>query len=202
MHPLHFLVTIAVIDLPGPDLIRDMKPDSSHWLRCLKITGVQYLVDSMIEDISTYNLPDVNGSAAMDSDEMTYELSNIQIVDLQFGNVSSTFVPGTGVQISLKRGNAVINCQCDLDSWLINDSASAVLTLSGTSIFMLLGVRRIEPGLPSVFMLDCQSTIKEIDFKMLSGISYVYDAIKPEIEEVLRTSITQQVGKRLHLMAK
>ncbi|KAM5136071.1 BPI fold-containing family C protein-like [Mantella aurantiaca] len=159
--------------------------------------SVQYLVDSMTADISSYNLPDVNGSATLDSDEMIYELSNIQIMDFQFGNVSSKFIPGTGAQIVLHHGYAVINCQCDLDSWLVKDSGLAVLTLSGTSIIMIMGVRRVDPGVPSVLMLDCQAFIRKIDFKMLSGISYVYDALKPHIEEVLRRTVTQQLCSAL-----
>ncbi|XP_040186520.1 BPI fold-containing family C protein-like [Rana temporaria] len=155
--------------------------------------GVKYLIDTMTAEISSYNLPDVNGSATIESDEMLYQLTKIQIVNFNFENVSSKFVPGIGAQISLHRGNAAINCQCDINSWLITDSASALLTLKEISIVMILGIRRIDPGVPSLFMSDCQSTIQNIDFKMFSEISYVYEALKSHIEEVLQRSVSEQL---------
>lgn len=155
--------------------------------------GVKYLIDKMTAEISTYNLPDVNGSATIDSDEMLFELTKIQIADFKFENVSSKFVPGIGAQISLHRGNAVINCQYNINSWLIKDSASALLTLKEISIVMILGVRRIDPGVPSLYMSDCQSITQNIDFKMFSEISYVYEALKSHIEEVLQRSTSEQL---------
>ncbi|XP_072259311.1 BPI fold-containing family C protein-like [Pyxicephalus adspersus] len=79
----------------------------------------------------------------------------------------------------------------------IKDNGLVELKINGASIVMLLGARRINPGVPSVLMLDCQSYINKIDFQMQSGISYVYDAIKPHIEEVLQKTVTQQLCSAL-----
>ncbi|XP_075033808.1 BPI fold-containing family C protein-like [Mixophyes fleayi] len=155
--------------------------------------GVKNLINDMISQNKEYQLPDSGGSTIIASEEMKYEFTNMRMVHFNSTNISATWVPETGLKITMQDGSATINCNWKIESSLIKDSGSSVLTLTGISLSVVLLVHRSDTGMPSVFVLDCQSDVQGTDFKMIGGVSYVYDALRQPIENLVRTNFNQQL---------
>ncbi|XP_044154835.1 BPI fold-containing family C protein-like [Bufo gargarizans] len=164
--------------------------------------GVQYLVNTLMPNNTEYQLPNVTGTENIGNEDMKYEFTRIRLVKFNLGNLSSQWLPGTGMRVSMKNGNATINCNWKIDSWLINDSGTGVMTLTGLSISMIMGVSRIDPGVPSVHLLDCQSSVQNVDVQMLGGVSYIYESIKESIQDVVRRAVDQQLCSSIRNEAK
>ncbi|XP_071968164.1 BPI fold-containing family C protein-like isoform X2 [Engystomops pustulosus] len=154
--------------------------------------GVEYLVNKLMSNNTEYQLPDVSGSENIASEDMNYEFTQIRLVKFHHGNILSDWVPETGMHVSMENGSATINCNWKIDSWLI-DSGRGILTISGLSISMMMGLRRIDPGVPSISLLDCQSSIHNVDIQMLDGVSYVYESLKQPLQDVVRATVNRQL---------
>ncbi|KAM4032746.1 BPI fold-containing family C protein-like [Anomaloglossus baeobatrachus] len=155
--------------------------------------GVEYLVNQMMSNNTDFKLPNMAGTENIASEDMNYEFTQIRIVKFQPGTISSQWVPETGMHVLMENGKTVINANWKLESWLINDSGSCVLSLSGLSINIMMGIRRIDPGVPSIYLLDCQSSIQDVDVQILGGVSYIFDSLKEPIQQVVKRSVTQQL---------
>lgn len=155
--------------------------------------GVEYLLDKMVSNNTVHRLPDVTGSENIASEDINYEFTQIRVEKFNLGTISSQWLPETGMRVSMESGNATINCNWKLDSWLIKDSGSSVLTLLGSSISIIMGVRRIDPGVPSIHLLDCKSSVQDVDVQMLGGVSYIIDTIKQPIQTVVQKTVSQQL---------
>ncbi|XP_073411356.1 BPI fold-containing family C protein-like [Dendrobates tinctorius] len=155
--------------------------------------GVEYLVSEMMSNNTVYKLPDMVGRENIASEDMSYEFTQIRMVKFHHGTISSQWVPETGMHVIMENGKAIINSNWKLDTWLIKDSGSSVLTLNGLSVNIMMGIRRIDPGVPSIYLLDCQSSVQDVDIQMLGGVSYVFDSLKEPIETVVKRSVTQQL---------
>ncbi|XP_056406415.1 BPI fold-containing family C protein-like [Hyla sarda] len=155
--------------------------------------GVEYLLNKMMANNTVYPLPDVSGSENIASEDMGYEFTQIRIIKFYRGTVASQWVPGTGMQVSMQNGNATITCNWKLDSWLIKDSGSSVLTLTGLAISMVLEIDRIDPGVPSMAVVDCQASVQNVDVQMLGGVSYIMDSIKQPVQDVVKKTVSQQL---------
>ncbi|XP_063819662.1 BPI fold-containing family C protein-like [Pseudophryne corroboree] len=165
----------------------------------IRITGsaldksVKYLMNNIISQEKEYQLPDVIGSTTVDNEPMKYEFKQIRLTSFYCPTISSKWVSGTGLQISMKDGSATINSTYSIDYWLVKDSASSVLTLSEISVSLVLGVHEGDPGMPSISLLDCQSTVQGIDVKLLSDVSYIYNDLQKSIQNLVGTNINQQI---------
>ncbi|CAN2391861.1 hypothetical protein PRIEUP_LOCUS1901 [Pristimantis euphronides] len=155
--------------------------------------GVEYLLNSMMSNNTVYQLPDVTGSQKILSEDMKYEFKQIRMVELHHGAISSQWIPETGVHVLMENGDATINCNWKLDSWLIKDSGSSVVKLIRISISMMMGIQRIDPGVPSIYLVDCQASVQDVDVQMLDGISYIVENMKEPIKNVVRQNVNQQV---------
>ncbi|MEE6509105.1 hypothetical protein FKM82_024278 [Ascaphus truei] len=136
--------------------------------------GVKYGVDlamsNLLSNISSLTLPDIKESTTIWEDTVDYEITQIRIVRFQYSDCSATVVPGTGIQIKIQGGNATINTDWTLNSWLINDSGTSVLTLTGISASVLLAISRNEMGNPSLSQLSCQAAVTGVDISLLGGV--------------------------------
>ncbi|XP_068118853.1 BPI fold-containing family C protein-like isoform X2 [Hyperolius riggenbachi] len=162
-------------------------------------SGVQFLIKTMQEGMSSVTLPDISGSASMEGDEMKYTLRQIQISNLTCTSASSAFVPKTGVKVSLKDCDAIINCISDVDSWFLKDIGKATITLKKITATMVLGIRRSLAGVLSIAMQDCQSEIGKTDVNVASTVAFVYDTLKGPIEQMVQSSIKEQLCSALRM---
>ncbi|XP_069808131.1 BPI fold-containing family C protein-like [Dendropsophus ebraccatus] len=164
--------------------------------------GVGYLLSKIKGNNTEYLLPDVAGSENIASEEIGYEFTQIRIEDFHLGSASSQWAPKTGMHVSMENGNATITCNWKLDSWLIKDGGSSVLTLTGLSISMVLGIYRSDPGVPSISLVECQASVLNVDVQMMGGVSYIIDNIKQPIQDVVRKTVQQQLCTALREQVK
>ncbi|XP_075427951.1 BPI fold-containing family C protein-like isoform X2 [Ascaphus truei] len=168
--------------------------------------GVKYGVDlamsNLLSNISSLTLTDIKESTTIWEDTVDYEITQIRIVRFQYSDCSATVVPGTGIQIKIQGGNATINTDWTLNSWLINDSGTSVLTLTGISASVLLAISRNEMGNPSLSQLSCQAAVTGVDISLLGGVSYVNDALKDPMEKLVRSKINSQLCAALGMQTQ
>ncbi|KAM8945853.1 BPI fold-containing family C protein-like [Pelodytes ibericus] len=155
--------------------------------------GVEYGMNYLRSNKSETSLPDIKGNVAMGQDKMTYEFTEVRIVNFHFENISPAFVPGTGVQIAIQDGNATIKSNFKLYGWLMSDSGSSVLTLTEISASVVIGVARSASNKTQVYLSKCQFDINGIDINMVGGVSYIYDAIKEPMQKMIRNNLNEQL---------
>ncbi|XP_066442185.1 BPI fold-containing family C protein-like isoform X1 [Eleutherodactylus coqui] len=178
------LYTICYGDNPGVNI-----QITEHGLK----KGVEYLLNNMMSNDTAYQLPDVTGTEKIALTDVAYAFTEVRIVNFQHGTILSQWTPETGMQITVENNVATINCDWKLDSWLLKDSGSSVLTLSGLSISLVLGVQRIDPGLPFFYLHSCQSGVENVDVQMIGGISFIVDNMKEPVQKVVRQNVNQQL---------
>ncbi|XP_053309711.1 BPI fold-containing family C protein-like [Spea bombifrons] len=168
--------------------------------------GLHYGVDTisryLLSHVTATPLPDINGTVPMGQDTMNYEFTWIRIRQFQYSNISSAFVPGTGVQVSINGGNSTIHSHFKLNGWLMNDTGSSILTLSEISASVTIGVRRNNSNIPSIYLADCQFEIKGVDITMNGEVSSIYDAIKPTMEKMIRSKLHDHLCSSLRYITQ
>ncbi|XP_071968165.1 BPI fold-containing family C protein-like [Engystomops pustulosus] len=164
--------------------------------------GAEYLADKLISNDKEYQLPDVSGSENIASVEIKYEFTQMRLVKFDHGNLLSKWVPETGMHVSMENGSATIECNWKIDTWLIQDSGRGIVTISGLTYSIIMGIRRIDPGVPSISLLDCQSSIQNFDIQLFGRLSYIYDTLKYLLQDVARSAVNWQFCSRMRTQSK
>ncbi|XP_053572543.1 BPI fold-containing family C protein-like [Bombina bombina] len=155
--------------------------------------GMKYLLSAM----SSQPLQDTKGSITIESEPLDYEIKDIRLEQFQYAQSTAVFVPGKGIQMSIKGGNATVYNNWNLNSWLIKDSGSSIVHVKGISISLVVGARRAQTGSLSIYPVSCLSDIKDVNINMLDGVSYFYDTFKEELETLIRSSFKEQLCSAL-----
>ncbi|CAH2302329.1 BPI fold-containing family C [Pelobates cultripes] len=155
--------------------------------------GVEYGMHSLISQLKVTAIPAINGSVTMGEDSMNYGFKDTRIVDFKYSSISSTFVPGTGIQITIQGGSATLTSNWEVTGWLITDSGTSVLTLSEMTVTFIFGMRLTKSSKPSIYTVSCQSDIIGVNLTMEGGVDYIYDAVKKPMKKMIRKDINQQL---------
>ncbi|OCT62787.1 bactericidal permeability-increasing protein [Xenopus laevis] len=161
--------------------------------------GLHYGADNLISQISSVYLSDIIGRVTIATESMDYELTQVQMVSFQYSKSSADFIPEKGFQISIYGGNSTVNGTWKLDSMLMQDSGLMILTLKGISASVVLGLRQRNTGTPSIFLINCESEIRGVDFRVEGGVDYVYEAVKGPMEDIIRSKVNEQLCSALSL---
>ncbi|KAM4622225.1 bactericidal permeability-increasing protein-like [Discoglossus pictus] len=162
-------------------------------------TGLEFVMNYMTSEISSQALPDTKGSTTIESEPVDYEMTQIRIQNFKSSSNTAKFVPGTGIQVSIKDAHATVHNNWKLNSWLIKDSGTGIVNLDGINVALVIGVRRKEIGTPYIHLISCQSDIKEVKIQMLGGVSYFYDTFKDQMETLTKNTIKDQLCLTLRL---
>ncbi|KAM3923069.1 BPI fold-containing family C protein-like [Leptodactylus fuscus] len=187
------LSTIVYGDKPGAKI-----QITNHGLKM----AVEMLLNKMLSNDTEQQIPDVTGSGNIASEDMSYEFTQIHLDQFHHGTIVSQWIQETGMYLKMENGDAKISCNWKIDSWLIKDSGRSLLTLTGLSVSIMVGVRRNDPGVPSIYLLDCQSSVQGVDIQMSGGVSYFFDTIKEPIQNVVKQAVNQQLCSSIRNQAK
>ncbi|XP_069099444.1 bactericidal permeability-increasing protein-like isoform X1 [Pleurodeles waltl] len=144
-------------------------------------------LDVLKSRLKEMTIPDQAGQYRM-SWMMTayYEVSGIQIQDLQIPESSMRFIPGKGIELSIKNTIMKITGRWTAKLWFMNPGGSFDVFVSGLSLSSVLGATRDDSGRPSVREGSCSTTIGELRVTFKDGMSWLYNLFRKSLERPLR----------------
>ncbi|XP_078507870.1 bactericidal permeability-increasing protein-like [Lissotriton helveticus] len=115
-----------------------------------------------------------------------YKVSGIQIQDLQIPEFSVRFVPGTGIELSIRNIRVKITGRWSANLWFMNPGGSFDVVVNGLSISSVVGTARDDSGRPSVKDAGCSTTIRELSITFTDGLSWLYNLFRKSLERPMR----------------
>ncbi|NXY45010.1 BPIFC protein, partial [Ceuthmochares aereus] len=93
----------------------------------------------------------------------------IRINAVDFPETSASFIPGTGISLSVARASATITADWRMNTWLLKDQGRMTVYISGLFIEVIFKVSRDSTGHLSVLLHNCQLHLNSVKVKLNGG---------------------------------
>ncbi|KAM6381867.1 BPI fold-containing family C protein [Alca torda] len=147
--------------------------------------GMELLKQAVLKE----TFPSWSGQETLSVVKVNYVISRLRINDVAFPETAASFIPGTGISLSVAHASATISADWRMSAWLLKDQGGITVSISGLFIAVIFKVSRDSTGRLSVLLHNCQLSINSVKVKLNGGSSWIYSFLSGYIEEPIHTKL-------------
>ncbi|KFU95752.1 BPI fold-containing family C protein, partial [Chaetura pelagica] len=158
--------------------------------------GMELLKQAVLKE----TFPSWSGQESFVIVKVNYVISGVKISAVDFPETSASFIPGTGIHLSVAQASATIHADWKMNTWLLKDQGGITVSISGLFLAVIFQVSRDTTGHLSMLLHNCQLSIRSVQFKLNGGSSWIYNLLSGHLEKPVRTQLDKNLC--LHLKYK
>ncbi|KAM4622302.1 bactericidal permeability-increasing protein-like [Discoglossus pictus] len=184
----HLLLWFSCLSLSGHANPGVKMRVSQKWLDYVRTMGMDVIHHMLLNDY----LPDIAGSTRMFGN-VDYVISRVLIEEFDIPKSTAVTVPPTDVQVNIENAYARVYGNWHVTHWLIKDSGTFTLQLSGISVGFRLTTFQDSSDRPSVFLFSCHSEITQAKVHLYGGASWLYNLFTVFLEKPIQTNVNKKL---------
>ncbi|XP_069739451.1 bactericidal permeability-increasing protein-like [Phaenicophaeus curvirostris] len=152
--------------------------------------GMELLKEAVLKE----TFPSWSGQERFLIAKVNYDISRIRIDAVDFPETSASFIPGTGISLSVAHASATISADWRMNTWLLSkDQGRMTVYISGLFIEVIFKVSRDSTGHLSVLLHDCQLHINSVKVKLNGGSSWIYTFLSGYLEKPIHSKLDKNL---------
>ncbi|XP_054024178.1 BPI fold-containing family C protein-like [Dryobates pubescens] len=155
--------------------------------------GMELLKQAVLKE----TFPSWSGQENFSIVTVSYVMSKLRFNSVDFPETSASFIPGTGISLSVAHASATISADWRMNTWLLNDQGGITVSISGLFIAVIFKVSRDSTGCLSVLLHDCQLTINSVKVEFNGGSSWIYSFLSGYLEKPIHTKLDQNICQNI-----
>ncbi|KFO90194.1 BPI fold-containing family C protein, partial [Buceros rhinoceros silvestris] len=151
--------------------------------------GVELLKQAVLKE----TFPSWSGQESFSVVKVNYVISRLRINAVDFPETSASFIPGTGISLSVAHASATISADWIMNTWLLKDQGGITVSVSGLFIAVIFKVSRDSAGHLSILLQNCQLSINSVKVKLNGGSSWIYSFLSGYLEKPIHTKLDKNL---------
>ncbi|XP_074907181.1 bactericidal permeability-increasing protein-like [Buteo buteo] len=152
--------------------------------------GMELLKQALLKE----TFPSWSGQESFSVVKVNYVISRLRINAVDFPETSASFIPGTGVSLSVAHASATISADWRMNTWLLSkDQGGITVSISGLFIAVIFKVSRDSTGRLSILLHNCQLSINSLKVKLNRGSSWIYSFLSGYLEKPIHTKLDKNL---------
>ncbi|KAM6144536.1 BPI fold-containing family C protein [Phoenicopterus ruber ruber] len=151
--------------------------------------GMELLKQAVLKE----TFPSWSGQESFSVVKVNYVISRLRINAVDFPETSASFIPGTGISLSVAHASATISAEWKMNAWLLKDQGGITVSISGLFIAVVFKVSRDSTGRLSVLLHNCQLSINSVKVKLNGGSSWIYSFLSGYLEKPIHTKLDKNL---------
>ncbi|XP_065488552.1 bactericidal permeability-increasing protein-like [Caloenas nicobarica] len=144
--------------------------------------------------VSRETFPSWSGQENFSVVKVNYVISRLRINAVDFPETSASFIPGTGISLSVANASATISADWRMNTWLLSeDQGDITVSISGLFIAVIFNVSRDSTGHLSVLLHNCQMSISSIKVKLNGESSWIYSFLSGYLEKLIHIKLDKNL---------
>ncbi|KAM8947292.1 bactericidal permeability-increasing protein-like [Pelodytes ibericus] len=165
---------------------------SQKWIDYVRSEGIEVLHHMLTKE----PLPNITGSTHMFG-HVSYTISGVLIEEFDITRVLAVPNPPSDVHVLVEDAKAKVYGHWKVKHWLINDSGSFNLLLSGVTVTVQLNTFKDLAGRPSVVVSSCYSAVEHAKVHLSGGASWLYNLFTVFLEKPIKNNVNEKLCPRL-----
>ncbi|KAM6301668.1 BPI fold-containing family C protein-like [Podargus strigoides] len=154
-----------------------------------KRIGMELLKQAVLKE----TFPSWSGQESFSVVKVNYVISRLRIKAVDFPETSASFIPGTGISLSVAHASATITADWRMNTWLLKDQGGITVSISGLFIAVIFKVSRHSTGRLSMLLHNCQLSINSVKVKLNGGSSWIYSFLSGNLEKPIQTKLDKNL---------
>ncbi|KFV41169.1 BPI fold-containing family C protein, partial [Gavia stellata] len=151
--------------------------------------GMELLKQAVLKE----TFPSWSGQESFSAVKVNYVISRLRINAVDFPETSASFIPGTGISLSVAHASAMISADWRMNTWLLKDQGGITVSISGLFIAVIFRVSRDGTGRLSMLLHNCQLSINSVKVKLNGGSSWIYSFVSAYLEKPIHTKLDKNL---------
>ncbi|XP_010113600.1 PREDICTED: BPI fold-containing family C protein-like [Chlamydotis macqueenii] len=152
--------------------------------------GMELLKQAVLKE----TFPSWSGQESFSVVKVNYVISRLRINAIDFPETSASFIPGTGIRLSVAHASATISADWRMNAWLLSkDQGGITVSISGLFIAVIIKVSKDSTGRLSMLLHNCQLSISSVKVKLNGGSSWIYSFISGYLEKPIHTKLDKNL---------
>uniref|UniRef100_A0A8B9LZE7 Bactericidal permeability-increasing protein n=1 Tax=Accipiter nisus TaxID=211598 RepID=A0A8B9LZE7_9AVES len=147
--------------------------------------GMELLKQALLRE----TFPSWSGQESFSVVKVNYVISRLRINAVDFPETSASFIPGTGISLSVAHASATISADWRMNTWLLKDQGGITVSISGLFIAVIFKVSRDTTGRLYILLHNCQLSINSLKVKLNGGSSWIYSFLSGYLEKPIHTKL-------------
>ncbi|XP_063819666.1 BPI fold-containing family C protein-like isoform X2 [Pseudophryne corroboree] len=161
---------------------------TQKWLDYIRKGGLEVFRHLLLHD----SLPNIIGSTHLFG-RVEYAITGIFVLEFNTSLVVAVPVPPTDVHLTVEGAKAKVYGQWAIKHWLIKDSGSFSLVISGVSLAAQLTTFKDSSSRPAVSLSACYSEVHEAKLHLSGGASWFYNLFTGFLEKPIKNNLNQKL---------
>ncbi|XP_071406174.1 BPI fold-containing family C protein-like [Pithys albifrons albifrons] len=138
--------------------------------------------------------PTWRGQESLAVVKVNYVISRLRINAVDFPETSASFIPGTGVCLSVAEASATISADWRISAWLLSKGEGEIaVSISGLFISVTFRVSRDSTGHLSTALHNCQLSIDSVKVKLSGRPRWIYSFLSGYLEKPIHTELDKNI---------
>ncbi|XP_075376665.1 BPI fold-containing family C protein-like [Mycteria americana] len=156
--------------------------------------GRRIVMEHLKQAILKETFPSWSGQESFLFVKVNYVISRLRINAVDFPETSASFIPGTGISLSVAHASATISADWRMNTWLLSkDQGGITVSISGVFIAVIFKVSRDSTGRLSMLLHNCQLSINSVKVKLNGGSSWTYSFLSGYLEKPIYTKLDKNL---------
>ncbi|XP_064010877.1 BPI fold-containing family C protein-like [Pogoniulus pusillus] len=155
--------------------------------------GMELLKQAVLKE----TFPSWSGQENFSVVTVSYVISRLRINSVDFPETSASFIPGTGISLSVAHASATISADWRMNTWLLNDHGGITVSISGLFITIVFKVSRDSAGRLTTLLDDCQLSINSVKVELNGGSSWIYSFLSGYLEKPIHSKLDQNLCQNI-----
>ncbi|XP_042745879.1 BPI fold-containing family C protein-like [Lagopus leucura] len=151
--------------------------------------GIELLKQRVLKE----TFPSWSGQESFSIVKVNYTISRFRVDAVDIPETSASFIPGTGVSLSVAHASAIISADWRVKTWLLKDQGGFTLSISELFIAIVFKVSRDSTGHLSVLLHSCQLSIGSVKVKLNEGSSWIYSFLSGYLEKAIHSKLEENI---------
>ncbi|XP_032300955.1 BPI fold-containing family C protein-like isoform X2 [Coturnix japonica] len=151
--------------------------------------GIELLKQRVLQE----TFPSWSGQESFSIVKVNYTISRFKVDAVDIPETSASFIPDTGVSLSVAHASATISADWRLKAWLLKDQGGFTLSISELFIAVVFKVSRDNTGHLSVLLHSCQLSIGSVKVTLNEGSSWIYSFLSGYLEKAIHSKLNENI---------
>ncbi|XP_017678968.1 PREDICTED: BPI fold-containing family C protein-like isoform X1 [Lepidothrix coronata] len=168
--------------------VKLMTKNFPSYPHCRRI-GMELVKQAVLKE----TFPSWSGQESLSVVKVNYVISRLRINAVDFPETSASFIPGTGICLSVARASATISADWRMNAWLLKGKGEITVSISGLFISIIFNVSRDSTGHLSTLLHNCQLSIGSVKVKLSGRSSWIYSFLSGYLEKPIHTKLDKNL---------
>ncbi|XP_021242134.1 BPI fold-containing family C protein-like [Numida meleagris] len=152
--------------------------------------GIELLKQRVLKE----TFPSWSGQESFSLVKVNYTISRFKVDAVDIPETFASFIPGTGVSLSVAHASATISADWSVAAWLLSkDQGGFTLFISELFLEIVFKVSWDSTGHLSVLLHNCQLSIGSVKVQLNEGSSWIYSFLSGFLEKAIHSKLDENI---------